>query len=92
MTAVMYRRAPASYPWQSTMTKEKLLNPTHPERICWGCDRYCPAHDLVCGNGTIRTPHPRELFGDDWQEWAIEARRDDQAHDTAAGAAARVSG
>jgi hypothetical protein len=46
------------------------LNPRHPERTCWGCDKYCPAADLRCGNGTIRTPHPAELFGDDWLEWA----------------------
>jgi hypothetical protein len=26
--------------------------------------------DLACGNGTIRTPHPVELFGDDWDDWA----------------------
>jgi hypothetical protein len=45
------------------------LAPRHPERICWGCDKYCPADDLACGNGTIRTPHPAELFGDDWLEW-----------------------
>jgi hypothetical protein len=48
----------------------KLLDPVHPERICWGCERYCAAHDLACGNGTIRTPHPCELFGKDWQDWA----------------------
>lgn len=46
------------------------LRPSHPERICWGCDKYCPADDLACGNGTIRTQHPCELFGDDWLEWA----------------------
>ena len=46
------------------------LTPRHPERICWGCDKYCPADDLACGNGTIRTLHPCELFGDDWLEWA----------------------
>jgi hypothetical protein len=45
------------------------LHPSHPERICWGCDRYCPAESLACGNGTIRTLHPVELFGDDWLEW-----------------------
>lgn len=43
--------------------------PPHPERICWGCDRYCPAHDLRCGNEVERTPHPVELFGEDWLEW-----------------------
>jgi hypothetical protein len=45
------------------------LDPAHPERICWGCPKYCPAAELACGNGTIRTPHPIELFGDDWLEW-----------------------
>jgi hypothetical protein len=45
------------------------LRPAHPERTCWGCDRYCPADDLACANGTIRTMHPIELFGDDWTEW-----------------------
>ena len=45
------------------------LHPKQPERICWGCDKYCPADALRCGNGTIRTPHPVELFGDDWMDW-----------------------
>lgn len=45
------------------------LRPKHPERICWGCDLYCPADQLRCGNGTIRTQHPIELFGEDWAEW-----------------------
>jgi len=44
------------------------IHPKHPERICWGCDKYCPADSLACGNGTIRTMHPVELFGDDWLE------------------------
>lgn len=52
--------------------KKSVLDPMNPERICWGCERYCAANDLACGNGTIRTPHPRELFGDDWKEWADE--------------------
>lgn len=43
--------------------------PAHPERICWGCERLCAAHDLACGNGTERTQHPIELFGQDWREW-----------------------
>jgi hypothetical protein len=46
------------------------LKPAHPDRICWGCDKYCPADDLACGNGTIRTLHPIELFGEDWLEWS----------------------
>ncbi len=45
------------------------LHPRQPERVCWGCDKYCPADALVCGNGSERTPHPSELFGDDWYEW-----------------------
>ena len=48
------------------------LWPAHPERICWGCDKYCAADDLACGNGTIRTPHPCELFGDDWLDWSAQ--------------------
>jgi Protein of unknown function (DUF3079) len=45
------------------------LHPKRPENVCWGCDRYCPADALACGNGTIRTPHPAELFGEDWMDW-----------------------
>jgi len=48
------------------------LYPAHPERICWGCDAYCRADDLGCGNGTVRTPHPCEMFGEDWLEFATE--------------------
>ena len=40
------------------MAKKFPLNPPHPERICWGCDRYCPAESLACGNGADRTQHP----------------------------------
>jgi hypothetical protein len=45
--------------------------PAHPDRVCWGCNRYCPADALGCGGGTIRTPHPSELFGEDWFEWIV---------------------
>lgn len=58
------------------MAKKIPLYPQHPERICWGCDRYCPAHSLSCGNGSSRTQHPIELLGDDWLEygdWGFEA-------------------
>lgn len=54
------------------MAKKFPLNPKHPERICWGCDKYCPANDLACGNGTDRVQHPAELFGEDWYEWGLE--------------------
>lgn len=53
------------------------LNPKAPDRVCWGCEKYCPADQLACGNGTIRTPHPVELFGEDWISW-IESRRGNQ--------------
>jgi hypothetical protein len=60
------------------------LWPAHPERICWGCDKYCPADDLACGNGTIRTQHPCELFGEDWFEWSTARdTRQDAAGDDA---------
>lgn len=55
------------------MSKAKIpLHPKHPERTCWGCDKYCSTDDLRCGNGTIRTQHPVELFGDDWIEWELD--------------------
>ncbi len=55
------------------MPRKLPLNPSRPERVCWGCDRYCAADDLRCGNGTIRTPHPVELFGRDWLEHGLDA-------------------
>lgn len=57
--------------WGHGMTRI-AVRPKHPERVCWGCDKYCAAEDLACGNGTIRTLHPVELFGDDWLEWIKE--------------------
>lgn len=53
-------------------TKKFPSAPQHPERVCWGCDLYCPAKDMRCGNGSDRTPHPVELFGEDWAEWGQE--------------------
>jgi hypothetical protein len=52
----------------SRMVKKISLFPKHPERICWGCDKYCAADALRCGNGSGRTPHPIEVLGDDWLE------------------------
>lgn len=28
-----------------------------------GCDRYCAAGGMLCGDGSERTQHPAELFG-----------------------------
>ena len=58
------------------------LRPAHPERICWGCDKFCRDDDLACGNGTIRTPHPCELFGDDWLAWSLRRAEDAPADAT----------
>ena len=46
------------------------VNPPHPERNCWGCDRYCAADALLCGNGSERTQHPIETFGPGWDTWS----------------------
>lgn len=55
------------------MARNFPLNPKHPERICWGCDRYCPAQSLACGNGSGRVMHPVETQGEHWYEaWGIE--------------------
>ena len=56
------------------MTAKRFpIKPAHPERICWGCDRYCAADAMQCGNGSLATPHPSELFGDDWARWGLDA-------------------
>ncbi len=57
------------------MAKKFPIHPKHPERICWGCDKYCPVDALECGNGSDRTQHPAELLGEDWLQygdWGIE--------------------
>lgn len=55
------------------MAKRFPIFPKHPERTCWGCDRYCPSTDLACGNGSTRAQHPVELFGIDWQTFGLDA-------------------
>jgi len=64
------------------MAKKFPIKPAHPERVCWGCDRYCPSDSMMCGNGSERTQHPAELFGDDWMEFGLGAgASDDPASD-----------
>ncbi len=41
--------------------------PAHPERVCWGCDRLCPADRMTCAGEKARTCHPSELFGAEWE-------------------------
>ena len=49
------------------MTKKFPIHPANPERICWGCDQFCSIHAMACANE--RSPHPSELFGNDWLAW-----------------------
>jgi len=49
------------------MTKKFPIHPTNAERICWGCDKFCATNDMACSNE--RSPHPSELFGEDWLAW-----------------------
>jgi hypothetical protein len=52
------------------MAKKFPVNPANPERICWGCDQFCATNAMACANE--RSPHPAELFGDDWLAWGDE--------------------
>jgi hypothetical protein len=61
------------------MAKKFPVVPKHPERICWGCDKYCSVDAMFCGNGSERTQHPMELFGEDWLEWGTENEADAQS-------------
>ena len=57
------------------VAKKFPIHPSHPERICWGCDKYCASEELACGNGSNRTQHPVELLGEDWLaygDWGID--------------------
>ncbi|HEU4842840.1 MAG TPA: DUF3079 domain-containing protein [Burkholderiaceae bacterium] len=70
------------------MAKVFPINPKHPERICWGCDKYCPVDSLACGNGSDRTQHPIELWGEGWQNFGLNAQdKQDGAPSTEAGEA-----
>ncbi|MQA36723.1 DUF3079 domain-containing protein [Rugamonas aquatica] len=56
------------------MAKIFPLRPARPEMICWGCDRYCPANAMICGNGSDRSQHPYELFGEGWESFGLNAQ------------------
>jgi hypothetical protein len=63
------------------MAKKFPLHPKHPERICWGCDKYCSVDNLGCGNGSSRTMHPVEMLGNDWYlsgDWGLEVSGDSE--------------
>lgn len=55
------------------MSRHLPLRPGHPERVCWGCDKFCAADDMACGNGTDRAQHPIEIFGEDWLDVGLDA-------------------
>ena len=57
------------------MAKKFPIRPAHPERTCWGCDRYCAANEMICGNGTERTQHPIETFGEGWEQEGLDPLR-----------------
>ena len=62
------------------MAKKFPLHPKHPERIGWGCDKYCPAEAMQCGNGSGRTAHPMEMLGEDWYkygDWGFDIEEGD---------------
>jgi hypothetical protein len=63
------------------MARKLPLHPAHPERICWGCEKYCAADDMRCGNGTDRAQHPAEIFGDDWDQHTLPESGDDRRAD-----------
>ena len=60
-----------------SVVKKFPIHPKQPERICWGCDKYCPADALMFGNGSVATLHPSELFGDDWMSWGQDVPEPD---------------
>jgi hypothetical protein len=54
------------------MAKRFPIAPAHPERTCWGCDKYCAADAMACGNGSERSQHPIELFGPGWEREGLD--------------------
>src|SRR5665647_1890333 len=66
-----YRRQHSLPRWRDglQMIKTFPTQPANPERICWGCDKYCATDSMMCGNGSERAPHPFELFGENWHDW-----------------------
>lgn len=74
------------------MKKRFPIHPANPERLCWGCDRYCAADNMLCGNGSDRTQHPVELFGPDWKEWGSDYQEEPESPDNTAHASHQTAG
>lgn len=67
------------------MSKKFPEHPANPERLCWGCDSYCAADAMRCGNGSDRTQHPVELFGENWRDWGRDYAEPPATPTTSAG-------
>lgn len=55
--------------------QELSRQPQAPRTNLLGMRPDCPVKSLACGNGSERTMHPAELFGEDWcvpGDWGIE--------------------
>jgi hypothetical protein len=61
---------------QGLVSSPAITRPAHPERVCWGCDHYCPSDDLRCGNEVVRAMHPIEIFGPDWCHESEQRKED----------------
>jgi len=61
------------------MNKKFPIHPAKPERVCWGCDQYCSIDSMACSNE--RSPHPVELFGEDWLAWGDNHQHDQKPAD-----------
>ena len=72
------------------MVRRIPAHPAHPERICWGCDRYCAADDLRCGNGKERTQHPVETFGQDWMTFVLVSEEEASDQETNSPGSSRI--
>ncbi len=69
--------------FNADMAKKFPIAPANPHRVCWGCDKYCPSDAMACGNGSVRSPHPAELFGEDWATWGLDAQEEADAQTAA---------
>jgi hypothetical protein len=53
--------------------QEVSQSPRPPRAGVLGLQPLLPGQDMRCGNDSDRTQHPAELFGDDWDQWELDA-------------------
>lgn len=70
--------------FEQPFRKRFPIAPARPDRTCWGCDKYCPAGAMACGNGSDRTQHPIELFGPGWERGGLDPFEPAPASESAA--------